>query len=64
MKTTDKSFGYTNEIFKVIKVGSHFKMITPNGNVVGSMGVNTVTRKKAHTSNSALRGYVSKTGKK
>jgi MoxR-like ATPase len=64
MKTTDKSFGYTNEIFKVIKVGSHFKMITPNGTVVGSMGVNTGTRKKAHTSNSALRGYVSKTGKK
>lgn len=64
MKTTDKSFGYTNEIFKVIKVGSHFKMITPNGNVVGSMGINTGTRKKAHTSNSALRGYVSKTGKK
>lgn len=64
MKTTDKSFGYTNEIFKVIKVGSHFKMITPNGTVVGSMGVNTGTRKKAHNSNSALRGYVSKTGKK
>jgi nitric oxide reductase NorQ protein len=64
MKKVDKSFGYTNEIFKVIKVNGAYKMVTPSGTNVGTMGLHIPTRKKAYNSNAALRGYVCKSGKK
>jgi nitric oxide reductase NorQ protein len=64
MKKVDKSFGYTNEIFKVVKMNGAYKMVTPSGTTVGTMGLHIPTRKKAYNSNSALRGYVTRTGKK
>ncbi len=53
----------TEQIFKVVKVGSHFKMLNAAGVNVGSMGVNTGTRKKAYEAGQALRQVVGKGGK-
>ena len=64
MKRAVENHGYTNEFYKVVKVGSHFKMVDIYGNNVGSMGVNTGTRKKAYQNGKALRGYISRTGTK
>lgn len=62
-KAVDTQSGYTNEVYKVIKVGSHFRMINSDGEQV-NVGVNTGTRKKAFQQGKSLRAYVGKGGKK
>ena len=57
--------GYTNEIYKVEKVGSRFNLINTVGDVeADSTIVTSFLRKKAHKSNSAIRGHINKAGKK
>jgi AAA+ superfamily predicted ATPase len=57
--------GYTNEIYKVEKVGSRFNLINAVGEVESdSTIVTSFLRKKAHKSNSAIRGHINKGGKK
>jgi AAA+ superfamily predicted ATPase len=57
--------GYTNEIYKVEKVGSRFNLINTVGEVESdSTIVTSFLRKKAHKSNSAIRGHINKGGKK
>lgn len=58
-----QSKGYTENVYKVVKVGSHYRMVDTNGEEVGTMGVNTTTRKKAYNNQNALRQYVGKSGK-
>jgi len=57
--------GYTNEIYKVEKVGSRFNLINTAGDVeADSTIVTSFLRKKAHKSNSAVRAHINKSGKK
>ena len=57
--------GYTNEIYKVEKVGNRFNLINTVGDVeADSTIVTSFLRKKAHKSNSAIRGHINKAGKK
>ncbi len=57
--------GYTNESYKVEKVGSRFNLINTAGDVeADSTIVTSFLRKKAHKSNSAIRGHINKAGKK
>ncbi len=57
--------GYTNEIYKVEKVGSRFNLLNTAGDVeADSTIVTSFLRKKAHKSNSAIRGHINKAGKK
>ncbi len=58
-----KPNGYTENVYKVVKVGSHYRMVDTSGNEVGTMGVNTSTRKNAYNNQSALRQYIGKGGK-
>ena len=53
----------TSLIFKVEKFGNSFKMINTAGKKVGTLGVGTVTRKKAYEAGKALRQVVGKGGK-
>jgi len=53
----------SNQIYKVVKVGSHFKLQNTAGSVVGTNGINTGTRKKAYETGKALRAVVGKGGK-
>jgi len=50
-------------VFKVQKFGNSFKMINTAGKKVGTLGVGTVTRKKAYEAGKALRQVVGKGGK-
>ena len=52
-----------NQIYKVEKVGSHFRMIDVNGNDVGNLGSPTTTRKNAYNNGKALKQIKTKTGK-
>jgi len=52
-----------NEIYKVEKFGSTFKMIDTAGNKVGTLGT-SLTRKQAFNEGKAVQAYVDKTGKK
>ena len=52
-----------NEVYKVEKFGSTFKMIDTNGNKVGTLGT-SLTRKQAFTEGKAVQAYVDKAGKK
>lgn len=54
----------TNEIYRVQKSGNRFNLIDVNGNSVGSLGVNTPTRKSAFEKENALRVYITRTGRK
>lgn len=57
--------GYTNEIYKVENVGSRFNLVNTAGEVESdSTIVTSFLRKKAHKSNSAIRGHINKAGKK
>lgn len=57
--------GYTNEIYKVEKVGSRFNLLNTAGDVESdSTIVTSFLRRKAHKSNSAIRGHINKAGKK
>ena len=51
------------QIFKVVKVGSHFKLANTTGKIVGTNGISTGTRKKAYEAGKALRSVVGKGGK-
>jgi nitric oxide reductase NorQ protein len=53
----------TSKVFKVVKVGSHFKLQNTAGAVIGTNGINVNTRKKAHAAGKALREVVGKSGK-
>ena len=50
-------------IFKVEKFGNSFKMIDTTGKKVGTLGIGTVTRKKAYDAGKALRQVVGKGGR-
>lgn len=52
-----------NEVYKVEKFGSTFKMIDTNGNKVGTLGT-SLTRKQAFEEGKAVQAYVDKSGKK
>ena len=52
-----------NEVYKVEKFGSTFKMIDTAGNKVGTLGT-SLTRKQAFNEGKAVQAYVDKTGKK
>jgi MoxR-like ATPase len=52
-----------NQIYKVEKVGSHFRMIDVNGNDVGNLGSPTTTRKNAYNNGKALKQIKTKSGK-
>ena len=57
--------GYTNEIYKIENVGSRFNLVNTAGEVESdSTIVTSFLRKKAHNSNSAIRGHINKAGKK
>ena len=57
--------GYTSEIYKVENIGSRFNLVNTNGDVeTDSTLVTSFLRKKAHKSNSAIRGHINKAGKK
>ncbi len=64
MRNSDLSVGYvSNEVYKVEKFGSTFKMIDTNGNKVGTLGT-SLTRKQAFEEGKAVQAYVDKSGKK
>jgi len=62
LKADTKEVGYTNEIYKVEKVGSRFKLIDTQGQVADAK-VGSVMRKKAGTEGKAVRAYKNKQGK-
>jgi AAA+ superfamily predicted ATPase len=51
------------EIYKVVKVGSHFRIIDVNGKDLGTLGATSGTRKKAFNQEMALEKKVNKHGK-
>jgi Holliday junction resolvasome RuvABC ATP-dependent DNA helicase subunit len=53
---------FTPQIFKVEMVGTHYRMINAAGTDVGSLGVNTLTRRKAYASGKALKQIKTKSG--
>ena len=50
-------------VFKVVKIGGAFKLQNSAGDVIGTAGINTGTRRKAFESGKALKQVVGKTGK-
>jgi MoxR-like ATPase len=53
---------FSGQIFKVEMVGNRFNMVSTAGTIVGSLGVNTGTRKKAYQNGQALKQIKTKTG--
>ena len=53
----------SKQIFKVVKIGSHFKLANTAGKIVGTQGIGTPTRKKAFEAGKALRKVVGNGGK-
>jgi nitric oxide reductase NorQ protein len=53
---------FSGQIFKVEMVGNRFNMVSTAGTNVGSLGVNTGTRKKAYQSGQALKQIKTKSG--
>jgi len=62
MSEKDNS-GYTNEVFKVVKVGSHYKVMDTDNVMLGTNGINTITRKNAYNNQNALNKYITEDGK-
>jgi nitric oxide reductase NorQ protein len=52
----------TPQIFKVEMVGNRYRMVDTDGNDLGSMGVNTLTRRKAFSAGKALKKVQTKSG--
>jgi nitric oxide reductase NorQ protein len=52
----------TPQIFKVEMVGNRYRMVDTSGSDLGSMGVNTLTRKKAFGAGKALKKIRTKSG--
>ncbi len=50
-------------VFKVVKVGGAFKLQNSVGEIVGTAGINTGTRRKAFDNGKALKQVVGKAGK-
>lgn len=64
MKNSEIGVGLvSNEVYKVEKFGSTFKMIDTAGNKVGTLGT-SLTRKQAFEEGKAIQAYVDKSGKK
>jgi MoxR-like ATPase len=64
MKNSEIGVGLVpNEVYKVEKFGSTFKMIDTAGNKVGTLGT-SLTRKQAFEEGKAIQAYVDKSGKK
>lgn len=57
-----KDAGYTDEVYKVVKVGSRFCLLDTKGNPSDAK-VGSVMRKKAGTDGMAVRGFKNKKGK-
>ena len=53
-----------NEVYKVETFGNTYKLINTSGEKVGTLGVSTTTRKKAHKNGQALQAHIGKNGKK
>jgi len=53
---------FSGQIFKVEMVGNRFNMVSTAGTNVGSLGVNTGTRKKAYQNGQALKQIKTKSG--
>jgi nitric oxide reductase NorQ protein len=53
---------FSGQIFKVEMVGNRFNMVSTAGTIVGSLGVNTGTRKKAYQNGQALKQIKTKSG--
>ena len=53
---------FSGQIFKVEMVGNRFNMVSTAGKNVGSLGVNTGTRKKAYQNGQALKQIKTKSG--
>ena len=60
---TSKMDKVSSQIFKVVMVGSHFKLANTAGKIVGTQGIGTPTRKKAYEAGKALRQVVGSGGK-
>jgi hypothetical protein len=64
-KMTDYKTGFIpTEVFKVEMFGNTFKLIDTKGNKVGTLGVNTLSRKEAYEKGMALQAFVNANGKK
>jgi Cdc6-like AAA superfamily ATPase len=53
----------TNQIYRVQKNGNRYVLVTPSGEPVGTLGVNTGARKRAFNEEKALRLYITKNGR-
>jgi hypothetical protein len=53
---------YIPQLFKVEMVGSHYRMVNTSGENVGSLGINTLTRRKAFQNGKALKSVKTKSG--
>jgi MoxR-like ATPase len=58
------SFSESNEICKVVMVGSKYHMVNSDGIDIGYAGANTTTRKKAYEFGNALKSNIGKSGRK
>lgn len=58
----DNNTGYTEDVYKVERVGSHYRLFTTANEDVGTLGIPTATRKRAYEEQQALRRYVTDTG--
>ena len=64
-KMTDFKTGFIpTEVYKVEMFGNTFKLIDTKGNKVGTLGVNTLSRKEAYEKGMALQAFVNANGKK
>ena len=62
---TDFKTGFVpTEVYKVEMFGNTFKLIDTKGNKVGTLGVNTLSRKEAYEKGMALQAFVNANGKK
>jgi nitric oxide reductase NorQ protein len=62
VKSSSTDVGYTDEVYKVVKVGSRFQLINTQGQPADAK-VGSVMRRKAGTTGKALRGFKNKAGK-
>lgn len=64
-KYSEKETGYIpNEVYRVKMFGNSYKLMNSNDEKVGTLGINTSTRKKAYNNGQALQAYITNTGRK
>ena len=57
--------GYTNEIYKIEKIGNRFALLNTAGEIESdSSVVRSIIRSRAHAKGKAVRGHINKAGKK